>query len=103
MLETGSFVQLEIRSFDRRSQVVPIDTGSWKSLPQLLHPAREGAPVALNAVGECLSVVPSDGRPQACRIRRLTPGSSLPPTQVGQVRFSARDISDGRDCTSRQE
>jgi hypothetical protein len=101
-LETGKFVQLEIRSFDRRSQVVPIDTGSWQSLPQLLHPAGEGEPVDLNAVGECLAI-PSDGRPQACRIRRLTPGSSLPPTQVGQVRFSARDISDGRDCTSRQD
>ncbi|MCR9165475.1 MAG: hypothetical protein ACE37F_12050 [Nannocystaceae bacterium] len=92
-LEPGILVTVDVSSFDRRSQIIPLDTGSW-ALPtqfQLIHPDRAGQPdevLDLGAPGECLSTDPSLG----CRIRRLIGGSSLPPTQLGQVRFTTRDL-----------
>ncbi len=92
-LDPGILVTVDVSSFDRRSQIIPLDTGSW-ALPtdaQLLHPDREGQPnevLDLGAPGECLSTDPAIG----CRIRRLIGGSSLPPTQLGQVRFTTRDL-----------
>ncbi len=99
VLDEGILVTLDVRSFDRRSQVVPLDIGSW-SLPgdsQLIHPDRALLPapdnlVDLGAVGECLARDSDASAATGCRIRRLIGGSSLPPTQVGQVRFTARDL-----------
>lgn len=92
-LDPGILVTVDVSSFDRRSQIIPLDTGSWAlpTLSQLTHPDREGQPDAvldLGAPDECLSTDPAIG----CRIRRLIGGSSLPPTQLGQVRFTTRDL-----------
>jgi hypothetical protein len=92
-LDEGILVTVDVSSFDRRSQIIPLDTGSWR-LPtsaQLFHPDRMGQAdelLDLGAPGECLSTDETTG----CRIRRLIGGSSLPPTQLGQVRFTTRDL-----------
>lgn len=104
-LNTGILVTLDIGAFDRRAQVVPLDIGSWV-FDGLVHPARadeqNGARlVDLGAPGECLNAG-EVGTALGCRIRRLIGGTSLPPTQVGQVRFTARDLKglEARDCSS---
>lgn len=93
-LETGILVTVDVSSFDRRSQMIPLDTGSYA---ELLHPD-DGTALDLGQAGECLS---SDGPTVGCRIRRLVGGSSLPPSQIGQVRFTARnrDTNVEADCT----
>ena len=103
-LDPGILVTVDVSSFDRRSQTIPLDTGTWRLDTNLVHPDREGEAdpkvqrIDLSAPGECLS---SDGT-LGCRIRRLVGGSALPPTQLGQVRFTTRDP--GRpavDCRAR--
>jgi hypothetical protein len=97
VLDPGILVTLDVRSFDIRSLVVPLDTGSWgKDFAALVHPARMDMPESdryldLNDPDECLSS-PGEGNPPGCQIRRLIPGSSLPLTQVGQVRFTTREV-----------
>ncbi len=93
-LEPGILVTLDVSSFDRRAQVIPLDIGSYEDLRD---PDR-GTPLDLGAAGECLS---SDGPTVGCRIRRLVGGSSLPPSQIGQVRFTARDLDSNAeaDCS----
>ena len=89
-LDPGILVTVDVSSFDRRSQIIPLDTGSW-ALPtrfQLTHPDDPTQVLDLGSPGECLSTDPNLG----CRIRRLIGGSSLPPTQLGQVRFTTRDL-----------
>lgn len=86
-LEPGILVTVDVSSFDRRAQMIPLDTGSWVFDPDLLHPGRGGL-LDLGAPGECLSTEPALG----CRIRRLVGGSALPPSQLGQVRFTTRDL-----------
>lgn len=102
VLEPGILVTIDLASFDRRSLVLPLDIGSWE-LQRLLHPDRDGeideADRLLNlmAPGECLTADPTRG----CSIRRLVAGTGLSPTQVGHVRFTARDVGDEpeqRDC-----
>lgn len=100
-LEPGVLVTVDVSSFDRQSQVIPLDTGSWR-LPtsaQLTHPDRVSMPspddlLDLGAPGECLS---ADGADVGCRIRRLVSGSALPPTQIGQVRFTTRELNTDAD------
>jgi len=92
-LEPGILVTIDVSSFDRRSAIIPLDTGSWalETDDQLTHPDRMGQPdevLDLGAPGECLSADATIG----CRIRRLVAGSSLPPSQIGQVRFTTRDL-----------
>ena len=107
-LEPGILVTLDLNSFDLRSSVLPLDIGSWR-FQGLLHPGR-GEDVAppervldLMAPGECLGDADSS---QGCRIRRLVSGTSLTPTQVGQVRFTVRDVNAGaaaRNCSNSDE
>jgi hypothetical protein len=91
VLEDGLLVTLLLDTFDRRSTVVPLDTGSEATLT---HPGRfetgEIDPmVDLSRVGECLA--PATEPSSACRIRQLTvPGSNLTLSQVGITRFKAR-------------
>lgn len=94
-LETGILVTVDVSSFDRRSQMIPLDTGSYADL---LNPD-DGTALDLGLAGECLS---SEGPTEGCRIRRLVGGSSLPPSQIGQVRFTARnrDTNVEADCTA---
>jgi hypothetical protein len=96
LLERGVIVTLDLgASFDRSTQVVPLDRGSWRSLA---HPGRVGDPtkstVDLNALGECMSAT-GDGR---CRIRRLIAGTSITGSQLGQVRFIARSDPGAGSC-----
>ncbi|MBV1859271.1 MAG: hypothetical protein KUG77_12725 [Nannocystaceae bacterium] len=93
-LETGILVTVDVSSFDRRSEMIPLDTGSYADLS---NPDTE-APLDLGAAGQCLS---SEGAAVGCRIRRLVGGASLPPSQIGQVRFTARnlDTNAAADCT----
>lgn len=79
--------------FDRRTQVIPLDRGTWVGLE---HPGRPGESIDLNAIGECLTP-PVEGD-QACKIRRLIPGASLSAGQVGQLRFTARSSTTGASC-----
>jgi len=94
-LEPGILVTVDVSSFDRRSQMIPLDTGSYSDLQN----PDSGAPLDLGEAGQCLS---SDGATVGCRIRRLVGGSSLPPSQIGQVRFTARnrDTNTAADCTA---
>ncbi len=94
-LEAGILVTVDVGSFDRRSQMIPLDTGSYADLPN----PDTGALLDLGEAGQCLS---SDGADVGCRIRRLVGGSSLPPSQIGQVRFTARkqDTNTAADCTT---
>ncbi len=96
-LEAGILVTVDVSSFDRRSQIIPLDTGSWllETDRQLFHPDAPDTLLDLGAPGECLSTDGDTG----CRIRRLIGGSSLPPTQIGQVRFTTRDTGlNSVDC-----
>lgn len=96
-LEDGILVTVDVGSFDRRSQMIPLDTGSYADLTN----PDTNVPLELGAAGQCLS---SDGTTAGCRIRRLVGGSSLPPSQIGQVRFTARsrDTNTAADCTTQR-
>lgn len=101
VLDEGILVTLDVGTFDRRSQVIPLDTGSWllDTEEPLRHPDRldRVSPldlVDLGSADECL-VRPDATTTPGCRIRRLIGGSPLPPTQLGQVRFTARDLDSG--------
>lgn len=96
-LEDGILVTVDVGSFDRRSQMIPLDTGSYTDLEN----PDTGLPLDLGAAGQCLS---SEGAAAGCRIRRLVGGSSLPPSQIGQVRFTARsrDTNTVADCTAQR-
>jgi hypothetical protein len=100
VLEDGLLVTLDLDTFDRRSTVIPLDTGSEAGLT---HPGRfeagEADPmVDLGRVGECLTS--SSESPRACRIRRLTPpGSNLTLSQVGITRFKARAPTRAEDTS----
>ena len=95
-LEQGILVTIDVDGFDRRSTVLPLDIGSWRFDTNLIHPDRAGEVepgdrlLDLMRPGECLTES-GDGT-AACQIRRLISGTSLSPSQVGQVRFSARDV-----------
>jgi hypothetical protein len=95
-LEQGILVTIDVDSFDRRSTLLPLDIGSWRFQTDLQHPDREGEPdpadrlLDLMRPGECLTQ--SGDATTACQIRRLISGTSLSPSQVGQVRFTARDL-----------
>ncbi|HWB80230.1 MAG TPA: hypothetical protein VG755_34930 [Nannocystaceae bacterium] len=90
VLKPGVIVTLDFNeTFDRSTQVVPLDVASWVGLPD-----PDGRLLDLNAPGECLSVS-TDGR---CRIRRLIAGASITGSQVGQVRFNARAHSAASSC-----
>ncbi len=96
VLQEGTLVTLDVQSFDRRSQVIPLDIGSWFD-SELVHPDRvdetgQARLVDLGASEECLARDGDALRATGCRIRRLIGGTALPPTQVGQVRFTARDL-----------
>ncbi|MGH1340706.1 MAG: hypothetical protein ACRBN8_04090 [Nannocystales bacterium] len=93
-LEGGILVTVDVSSFDRRSEMIPLDTGSYEDLSN----PDTGVALDLGAAGECLS---SEGASVGCRIRRLVGGSSLPPSQIGQVRFTARsrETNTAADCT----
>ncbi len=100
VLRQGILVTLNLCSgdnpstcFDRRTQVIPLDRGTWGELE---HPGDPGRKIDLNAIGECLTPVP-EGE-QACKIRRLIPGTSLSAGQVGKLRFTARRSSTGASC-----
>ncbi|MEM6295248.1 MAG: hypothetical protein AAGA54_28510 [Myxococcota bacterium] len=95
-LQEGTLVTLDVQSFDRRAQVIPLDIGSWFD-SELVHPDRvdetgQARLVDLGARGECLAREGDSLAATGCRIRRLIGGTALPPTQVGQVRFTARDL-----------
>lgn len=97
VLESGIIVTLDLgESFDRSTQVVPLDRGSWRGQ---LHPGRIDDPdpaeqtLDLNAPGECMSAT-GDGR---CRIRRLVAGAGITGNLAGEVRFIARQ-GDGGSC-----
>ena len=88
MLEPGILVTLDLATFDRSSLVLPLDIGSWRFQPELLTPDEDdgAALIDLMQPGACL------GDPnRGCSIRRLVTGTGLSLTQVGQVRFTARD------------
>lgn len=97
-LDPGILVRADLRSFDRNSQITPLDIGSWV-YDNLPHPGRvgraPGSTLDLNDPNECLGDDAS-----GCRVRRLVAGNGLPPTQIGQVRFSARDtaVPQARTC-----
>lgn len=98
VLEAGVIVTLDLsEGFDRSTQVVPLDRGSWRELD---HPGRIGDADAtndkidLNAPSECMSSS-GDGR---CRIRRLIAGSSIIGNQAGLVRFIARSHAGAGSC-----
>jgi hypothetical protein len=94
-LDEGILVTFDLATFDRRSLVIPLDIGSW-ALQGLQHPDREleadpeDRLLDLMAPGECLG-----DAMRGCSIRRLIAGTGLSPTQVGQVRFTARDLESG--------
>jgi len=94
VLRAGVFVTLQLdtqepNGFDPRSSVTPLDLGSWKS--DGFTVPNTGEPIDLNRIGQCLTT-PDEG-PIACKIRRLIPSTSLTPSQVGQVQFTARAAS----------
>lgn len=93
VLEPGVYVTFDASGFDRRSRVLPLDLGSWTYAGLDLPPGLEigdGVP-DLNDTDTCMND-PASG-PVGCRIRRAVAGSSLPLTQVKQVRFVARDVA----------
>ena len=92
-LEEGVVVTLQLNQFDQRTSVVPVDRGSYLTDGMRLeHPGRTGTAdpfIDFNRLGECWTT--EDEAPRACEIRRLIPPeSSLSRSQVGVVRFTAR-------------
>lgn len=113
LLKAGLLVTLDASSFDRRAEVVPLDTGSWKLLdPPLANPTiacdeEDPASCALDLDDPetCLVATDPGGGTPACLIRRIVP-SGLSLTQVGQVRFRVRDVGGEiatRNCTTAPE
>lgn len=102
VLREGTVVRLAVKTEQRTQlQLVPLDMGSWTADPPLQYPAGVAldSAIDLSAPGECLTA-PGDIGPKGCRIRRLISGGSLPPTQVGEFRFTTRDPggSGGTSC-----
>lgn len=86
VLHEGILVTLNLRSFDRRSTVVPLDLGSWAGLSL---PSAPDVIFDLSDTTTCLT--PASESAQGCKIRQLIPpGSSLTLSQVGLARFTAR-------------
>lgn len=97
VLQEGILVTMDLSSFDRRTFVVPLDTGSFID-DALQHPGFERT-VDLNAVGECIT--PAAEGPQGCKIRQLIPpGSNISVSQVGLARFTARAAAGASECAT---
>jgi hypothetical protein len=95
VLGEGILVTLNLRTFDRRSTVAPVDLGSWEGLALPGDPA---ITFDLNATTTCLT--PAGDPLQGCRIRQLVPpGSSLTLTQVGLAFFTARQPANAASAT----
>ncbi len=90
-LRLGVRVNFKLEGFDPRTEVMPLDLGSWTGHD---HPGRSGN-LDLNAPGECLSTDSSQG----CQIRRLLPlGALARPNAVNIVQITTREPAgdDGR-------
>ncbi len=102
VLDDGIVVTVRLDQFDDRTEVIPVDRGSFLADGRtLIHPARAGTAdpfIDLNRIGECWT--PPDEGARGCQIRRLIPpGSDLARSQVGVARFTARR-SEGTECTN---
>jgi hypothetical protein len=88
-------VTLRLEQFDQRTTVIPIDRGTELQVPGSDYV------VDLDEMGACWTLAAD--KPQGCKIRRLIPpGYDLVRSQVGEVRFTARQ-SDSARCTNHCE